>query len=131
MKVLCNANKLKSTIWKKDIVHYVFKQDTFYRMSLEVHFCKWIFDLVVNLLRLDYPHFTFACSYSIARTWNISHLNIIACHACCRNQREALARIGSDDPAPESPLRSAAHAAASIRTRPISDIACSQMALKG
>ena len=40
-------------------------------------------------------------------------------------------RIGSDDTAPESPLRSAAHAAASIRTRPISDIACSQMASKG
>ena len=40
-------------------------------------------------------------------------------------------RIGSDDTAPESPLRSAAHSAASIRTRPISDIACSQMASKG
>jgi len=48
-----HPDKLKSAIWEKNVMYDMFKQDALDRMPFKMHFGKWIFDLVVNLLRLD------------------------------------------------------------------------------
>ena len=88
--ILCNAKKLKPTVREKNIMYYMLKQHILRRMLLEVQLGEWVFDLVIDLLFLNQPHFTFASSYSVSRTRDIRHLDKASRLLCRRNQRDAL-----------------------------------------
>ena len=84
------AEEFKPAIWKHDVVYDMLEQRELCRMLLEMQFCEWVLDFVIDLLPLDHPNFAFARTNGVARSGDFRRIDEMTGLFGCDNQRMAL-----------------------------------------